>query len=64
VYKRRPDGEVILEPKEYVENIRRNGVATIRRITRREKAIDNDLPVIAQRYREFRKAHAEPGELQ
>ncbi|MEU4243455.1 N-6 DNA methylase [Actinoplanes sp. NPDC026619] len=61
VYKRRPDGEVILEPKEYVENIRRNGVATVRRITRREKAVDNDLPVIAQKYREFREAHPEPG---
>ncbi|SDT60949.1 methylation-associated defense system DNA methyltransferase MAD2 [Actinoplanes derwentensis] len=62
VYKRRPDGEVITEPREYVENVRRNGVQTVRRITRREKAIDNDLPVIAERYREFRKQHPEPGE--
>jgi type I restriction enzyme M protein len=61
VYKRRPDGEVITEPTEEVENVRRNGVETIRRIVRRRKAVDNDLPEIAKAYRRFRERHPEPG---
>lgn len=61
VYKRRPDGEVITEPTEEVENVRRNGVETVRRIVRRRKAVDNDLPEIAKAYRRFRERHPEPG---
>jgi type I restriction enzyme M protein len=61
VYKRRPDGEVIMEHREEVENVRRNGVATVRRIVRRRKAIDNDLPEIAKAYRRFRERYPEPG---
>jgi len=61
VYKRRPDGEVITEPTEEVENVRRNGVETVRRIVRRRKALDNDLPEIAKAYRRFRERYPEPG---
>jgi type I restriction enzyme M protein len=60
-YKRSADGEIILEEQEEVERIRIHGEEQIRRLRRKQPAIDNDLPVIVQRYREFRRMHPEPG---
>ena len=61
VYKRRPDGEVILEPHADKRTItvrgRERGVA----VTRMVKAIDNDLPEIAKAYKTFREKYHEPG---
>ena len=53
LYKRTPDGEEIIEEKEYTERIRIGGRMVERTLTRREKVEDNDLPVIAEKYREF-----------
>lgn len=53
LYKRTPDGEEIVEPKQYTERIRIGGRFVERTLTRSEKIEDNDLPVIAQKYREF-----------
>lgn len=61
VYKRRPDGEVIVEPQVETENVRRNGVETVRQLVRKRKVIDNDLPEIAKAYRRFRERYPEPG---
>jgi type I restriction enzyme M protein len=55
LYKRTPDGEEIVEPKQHVERIRIGGRFVERTLTRSEKIEDNDLPVIAQKYREFLK---------
>ena len=55
LYKRAPDGEEIVEPRQYTENIRIGGRFVTRNLTRNEKIEDNDLPVIAENYREFRK---------
>ena len=52
-YKRTPDGEEIVEPKTYVERLRIGGHFVERTLTRSEKIEDNDLPVIAIKYREF-----------
>jgi type I restriction enzyme M protein len=62
VYKRHPDGEVVLE--EWVERRRvpRNGHEEIKMIVRKRKSVDNDLPAIAEAYRQFREEHREPGE--
>ncbi len=57
LYKRTPDGEEIIEEKEYTERIRIGGRMVERTLTRREKVEDNDLPVIAEKYREFLKEH-------
>jgi len=57
LYKRTPDGEEIIEEKEYTERIRIGGRMVERTLTRREKVEDNDLPVIAAKYREFLKEH-------
>ncbi|NIC05354.1 methylation-associated defense system DNA methyltransferase MAD2 [Billgrantia bachuensis] len=53
LYKRTPDGEEIVEPKKHIERIRIGGRFVERVLTRSEKIEDNDLPVIAEKYREF-----------
>ena len=57
LYKRTPDGEEIIEPREYTERMRIGGKAVERVLVRNEKVEDNDLPVIAEKYREFLKEH-------
>jgi type I restriction enzyme M protein len=61
VYKRRPDGEVILEPHEDRRRIEVRGQERTVTVTRMVKAIDNDLPEIAKAYRKFRAKYPEPG---
>ncbi len=53
LYKRTPDGEEIVEAKVSTEKLRLNGEWVKRTLTRNEKIADNDLPVIAEKYREF-----------
>jgi type I restriction enzyme M protein len=53
LYKRTPDGEEIIVTNRYVETIR----GQRRILDRKEKIPDNDLPVIAGKYREFREEH-------
>jgi len=55
LYKRTPDGEEIIEQKTHVERFRIKGEWVARTLTRPEKIEDNDLPVIAEKYREFLK---------
>jgi type I restriction enzyme M protein len=61
LYKRSPDGEEILEDVEEVERIRMNGHFVERRLRRKMKVLDDDLPLIAEAYREFRAKNKEPG---
>ena len=61
LYKRSPDGEEILEEVEEVERIRTNGHFVERRLRRKKKVLDDDLPLIADAYREFRTTNKEPG---
>lgn len=55
LYKRTPDGEEIVAPKQHAERIRIGGRIVERTLTRGEKIEDNDLPIIAKKYREFLK---------
>lgn len=57
LYKRTPDGEEIVEPRRRVERIRIGGKFVERTLTRSEKIEDNDLPIIAEKYREFLEEH-------
>ena len=61
LYKHSPDGEDILEDVEEVERIRLNGHFVERRLRRKKKILDDDLPLIAEAYREFRAKNKEPG---
>ncbi|NQU63541.1 MAG: N-6 DNA methylase, partial [SAR324 cluster bacterium] len=53
LFKRTPDGEEIIKSKEYTEKFKIRGKWVERKLTRNEKIEDNDLPVIAEKYREF-----------
>ena len=59
LYKRTPDGEEIIEQRTHVERFRIRGEWITRTLTRPEKIEDNDLPIIAQKYREFLKEQNE-----
>jgi type I restriction enzyme M protein len=56
LYKRSPDGEEIIEQREYIERMRIGGRVVERTLKRSEKIEDNDLPIIAQKYHEFVKS--------
>ena len=61
LYKRNPDGEEIWEMQETIEKIRIGGTFRPRTLRRRRRILNDDLPVIAEKYREFRAKHPEPG---
>jgi type I restriction enzyme M protein len=61
LYKRSPIGDVIMETFRETEYITISSVPRARVVTRSRPVIDNDLPLIAGKYREFRKHHPIPG---
>jgi len=61
LYKRGPDGEEILAEEVADERVRIKGEWVTRTLHRRKKVLDNDLPEIAKRYKEFRASNPEPG---
>ncbi len=61
LYKRSPDGEELLEEVTEEERIRIGGEVVRRTLQRRQKIVDDDLPVIAAKYGEFRERYEEPG---
>jgi type I restriction enzyme M protein len=62
VYKREPNGDEILEESIEQETIRIGGIKRTRTLKRNKKILDDDLPVIAEEYRKFRKKNKEPGQ--
>ncbi|GGR73744.1 restriction endonuclease subunit M [Deinococcus seoulensis] len=63
LYKRHPDGEEIIEEYDEEQDVRIAGRTETRTVRRRRKLLDDDLPVIAQKYREFRALHPMPSAL-
>lgn len=61
LYKRSPDGEEILETVQAEEKVRLAGEWVIRTLTRKQRILDDDMPVIADEYRKFREKNSEPG---
>lgn len=61
VYKRSPEGEELSKEVEETETITMGGRKVVRTLRRKTKIINDDLPVIADRYRGFRREHPEPG---
>jgi type I restriction enzyme M protein len=61
VYKRKPDGEPVLEIVREEERIRVRGEEEKNVLNRVTKVIDNDLPEIASEYKKFRDQYPEPG---
>jgi type I restriction enzyme M protein len=61
IYERTPDGEEILKDDIETERIRIGGKVIVRTLHRKKKILHNDLPKIADAYREFRSKNPEPG---
>ncbi|WP_310275854.1 methylation-associated defense system DNA methyltransferase MAD2 [Haloactinomyces albus] len=61
VYKRHPDGEIVLDYETKLETFRIGGQKRERTLHRTVKVIDDDLPEIGRQYHQFRVAHPEPG---
>ena len=62
VYKRSPDGEELVEDVVETERIRVGGKEVTRTLQRKQKMVDDDLPLIAVAYEKFRSENEEPGE--
>ncbi|MFA0181324.1 N-6 DNA methylase [Vibrio cyclitrophicus] len=60
LYERHPDGEEKVIEEEVEERIRINGQNVVRKLKRRSKILDDDLPKIAKAFKEFRAANPEP----
>lgn len=54
LFQRAPDGEELVFDEEVIERVREGGIVTIRRITRRNRRIHDELPLVAEKYKEFR----------
>jgi len=61
LFKRSPEGEELTTDVEEIETITVSGRKVERTLRRKTKILDDDLPVIAERYRAFRREHMEPG---
>ncbi|MEP3480580.1 MAG: N-6 DNA methylase [Fuerstiella sp.] len=61
LYKRSPDGEEILVDVETDEKVRLGGEWVTRKLNRKQKILDDDMPVIAEEYRKFRENNPVPG---
>jgi type I restriction enzyme M protein len=61
LFKRSPEGEELTKDVDEVETITVGGRKVARTLRRKQKILDNDLPVIADRYRAFRRENSEPG---
>ncbi len=61
LYKRSPDGEELVKDIIEVERIRVGGKQVTRTLRRKQKMVDDDLPIIGEAYRKFRAENKEPG---
>lgn len=53
LFQRAPDGEELIFNEDVIERIRKGGEVIIRRTTRRSRRIHDELPLVAEKYREF-----------
>lgn len=55
LFQRAPDGEELIFDEEVVERIRERGEVQIRRITRRNRRIHDELPLVAEKFKVFQE---------
>jgi len=54
LFQRAPDGEDLVFDEEVIERVREGCEVEIRRTTRRNRRIHDELPLVAEKYKEFR----------
>lgn len=55
LFQRAPDGEELIFDEEIVERVREGGEVQIRRTTRRNRRIHDELPLVAEKFKEFQE---------
>ena len=53
LFERAPDGEELIFEDEIVERIRVGGQVESRTVRRRQRHVDDELPIVAERYRAY-----------
>lgn len=54
LFQHAPDGDELIFDEEVVERVREGGKVEMRRTTRRNRRIHDELPLVAEKYKEFR----------
>jgi len=54
LFQRAPDGEILVFDEEVIERVREGGEVEMRRTTRRNRRIHAELPLVAEKYKQFR----------
>lgn len=54
LFQRAPDGEELIFDEQVVERVRKGGEIETRRVTRRNRRVYDELPLVAEKYKEFR----------
>lgn len=54
LFQRAPDGEVLIFEEETIERVRNAGQIEVRRVIKRTPRIHDELPIVAEKYQEFR----------
>lgn len=54
LFQKAPDGEELVFDEDVNERVREGGEVEIRRVTRRNRRIHDELPLVADKYKEFR----------
>jgi type I restriction enzyme M protein len=54
LFQRAPDGDELIFDEEVIERVREGGKVEIRRTTRRNRRIHDELPLVVQKYKEFK----------
>ncbi len=55
LFQRAPDGEELIFDEKVVERVREGGEVQIRRTTRRNRRIHDELPLVAEKFKEFQE---------
>ncbi|MBH8593453.1 hypothetical protein ACFO25_16765 [Paenactinomyces guangxiensis] len=53
LFQRAPDGEELIFDEEVIERVRMGSEVQIRRVNRRDRRVDDELPLVAEKFREF-----------
>jgi type I restriction enzyme M protein len=53
LFQRAPDGEELIFDEEVIERVRRGGEIVMRRVARRNRRVQDELPIIAEKFLGF-----------
>jgi type I restriction enzyme M protein len=53
LFQRAPDGEILIFEEETIERVRNAGQVEVRRVVKRTSRIHDELPIVAEKYKEF-----------